>query len=129
MAMPPSARHQSTLNTPQFDHAPWSNWAEDTVIEHPERHCYPKCLDEHLPPPAETQFGLRIRRSVDRLPFRGSTITVTSGIPVAVAVYGRMTDGRPPLSVVDGCLDVPRRSHGMPGLQESPPGPGRSARP
>ena len=50
---------------------------------------------QHLPPPAETRSDLRIRRSVDRLLFRRSTLTVTSGIPVIVAVHGRMTDGRP----------------------------------
>jgi len=52
---------------------------------------------QHLPPPAETQFDRRIRRSVHRPSFRGSALTVTSGTPVSVAVYGRMTDGRPAL--------------------------------
>jgi hypothetical protein len=57
---------------------------------------------QHLPPPAETRFDLRIRRSSDRPPFRGSVVTVSTRIRVLLTVHGRQTDGRPSLSGPEG---------------------------
>jgi hypothetical protein len=89
---------------------------------------------QHQPPPAETQSDLRIRRSADRPPSRGSALTVTSGIPVPVAVHRRMTDGRSPVpGRRRGVLSVralPGRPRiGSPAVAEEAAGPTRARTP